>query len=68
MEQSPLEKELEQIVYGHRLLILLETNEGFSQILLTKEHFKTVSDAVAKGFPLELFDGMSDFFEEETTP
>ena len=34
------------------MLVFLETDEGFAQVLLTPEHFKKVSDAIAKGFPL----------------
>lgn len=53
MEQSPLEKEIEQAVYGLRLLVLAECEQQecgggrhFHQIVLTSEQFKKVSDVV----------------------
>lgn len=49
MEQSDLERELEQEIYGNRLLVLLEGEEGFKQVILGPEHFKKVSDAVVDG-------------------
>lgn len=47
--QSDLEKELEQEIYGHRLLVLLQGEEGFKQVIFSPEHFKKVSDAVVDG-------------------
>lgn len=56
-EQTPLEKELESEVYVNRMLILLETDDGFAQVFLTPKHFKSVSDAIARGFTLVSKDG-----------
>ena len=56
MEQTELEKELESSIYGLRLLVLMENDNGFDHIMLTKEQFKKVSDAIvveSKGFDSE---------------
>lgn len=49
-KQSKLEEELEQTIYGNRMLVLLESGNEFFQIIFTAEHFKKVSDAVASEF------------------
>lgn len=45
MKQSPFEQELENEIYTDRLLLLLEQDDGFRQVILTKAQFKKVSDA-----------------------
>ena len=46
MDQSELEREIEQDIYGFRLLVLTESAEGFRQVLLDADQFKKVSDAI----------------------
>lgn len=46
--QTPFEEELEQAIYGKRLLVLMEHDDGFSQVLLDAVQFKKVSDAIIK--------------------
>lgn len=45
--QTDYEKELEQELYGSRLLVLLECEGHFHQVALDNKQFKKVSDAVA---------------------
>ena len=65
--QSDLEKELEREIYSNRMLVLLEQEEGFVQVLLTPRGFKEVSDAIAKSFPLVRMDGENEVLDMRTT-
>lgn len=47
-EQTPLEAELEQTVYGSRLIVMLECDGHFHQVALNNGQFKKVSDAIAR--------------------
>lgn len=45
-ERTPLEEALDKQFFVDRMLVLLEGEEGFRQILLTHEQFRKVGDAV----------------------
>lgn len=45
---TKLEEELLHVMYGMRLIVLLENEDGFRQFRFNQEQFKAVSDAVAK--------------------
>lgn len=45
-KQTTLEEELESAVYTDRLLVFLECEEGFRQVILTPEQFKKLGDVV----------------------
>lgn len=46
MKQSPLEDSLEREIYAERLLLFLEHEDGFRQVMLNGAQFKQVSDAI----------------------
>lgn len=48
--QSEFEKELESEIYVDRLLVLLEQDSGFRQVLLSKSKFKQLSDLCVEEF------------------
>lgn len=45
---TKLEEELLHVMYGMRLIVLLENEDGFRQFRFNQEQFKAVSDSVAK--------------------
>mgnify|MGYP007071602673 CR=1 FL=1 len=72
MMQNDFEKALEQEIWSNRMIVLLEKDEGFVQVLFTPEHFNRVSDAVARGFEVLERDGVIEVFDmkigEEVIP
>lgn len=44
--QTPVEKELEDALYTDRLLVLIESEEGFRQVILTQAQYHKVGDII----------------------
>ena len=51
-EQTDIEKELEQELYGYKTILVTECENGFRQVMLSAEQFKQISDII---FELEEF-------------
>lgn len=58
--QTPIEKAIQDELYVDRLLVVLEEDDGFRQVLLTKEMFKAVSDACVQNVTEFDADGLQD--------